>query len=82
MSVKVILPFEYTPYIPRFQTWSSLFYKEPRGVKIKVFDAFFRWGHPNTDFGLKALDEYLAEHKLKIVNKRWTPLLTMVHIEK
>ncbi len=60
----------------------SLFLEEPRGVDIKVFDAFFRWGHPNTDFGLKALDAYLAEHKVKIVNKLWTPLLTMVHIWK
>ncbi|MBK8421718.1 hypothetical protein [Candidatus Villigracilis saccharophilus] len=51
-------------------------------VDIKVFDAFFRWGHPNTDFGLNALDKYLAERKLKIVNKRWTPLLTMVHTRK
>ncbi len=60
----------------------SLFLEEPRGVDIKVFDAFFRWGHPNTDFGLNALDKYLAERKLKIVNKRWTPLLTMVHTRK
>jgi len=28
------------------------------------------------------LDEYLAKQELKIVNKRWTPLLTMVHIQK
>ena len=55
----------------------SLFLEEPRGVDIKVFDAFFRWGHPNTDFGLKALDEHFSNQKLKIVNKRWTPLLTM-----
>ena len=60
----------------------SLFLEEPRGVDIKVFDAFFRWGHPNTDFGLKTLDEYLAQQGLKIVNKRWTPLLTMIHVNK
>ena len=60
----------------------SLFLEEPRGVDIKVFDAFFRWGHPNTDFGLKALDEHFSNQKLKIVNKRWTPLLTMVHTKK
>jgi ubiquinone/menaquinone biosynthesis C-methylase UbiE len=60
----------------------SLFLEEPRGVDIKVFDAFFRWGHPNTDFGLNALDEYLSKQGLKIVNKSWTPLLTMYHIKK
>lgn len=60
----------------------SLFLEEPRGVDIKVFDAFFRWGHPNTDFGLKALDEHFSNQKLKIVNKRWTPLLTMIHTKK
>jgi SAM-dependent methyltransferase len=60
----------------------SIFLEEPRGVDIKFFDFFFRWGHPNTDFGLKALDEFLTERKLKIVNKRWTPLLTMYHIRK
>ena len=59
-----------------------LFLEEPRGVDIKVFDAFYRWGHPNTDFGLNALDEYLAKQELKIVNKRWTPLLTMYQIRK
>jgi len=51
-------------------------------VDIKVFDAFPRWGHPNTDFGLSVLDEYLAKQELKIVNKRWTPLLTIYHIWK
>lgn len=60
----------------------SLFLEEPRGVDIKFFDFFFRWGHPNTDFGLNALDEYLTQRGLKIVNKRWTPLLTMYHIQK
>ena len=60
----------------------SLFLEEPRGVDIKVFDAFFRWGHPDTDFGLKALDEHLAKQGFKIIHKRWTPLLTMVHIQK
>ena len=60
----------------------SLFLEEPRGMDIKFFDSIFRWGHPNTDFGLKALDEHLAKQGLKIVNKRWTPLLTMYHIER
>ena len=60
----------------------SLFLEEPRGVDIKFFDSIFRWGHPDTDFGLKALDEHLDKRELKIVNKRWTPLLTMYHIWK
>lgn len=60
----------------------SLFLEEPRGVDIKVFDALFRWGHPDTDFGLKFLDAYLAECSLSIIYKQWTPLLTMYHIKK
>ena len=59
----------------------QLFLEEPRGVDVKFFDFFFRWGHPNTDFGLKALEEYL---KLRGFNfqKQWTPLLTMYHITR
>lgn len=60
----------------------DIFLEEPRGVDIKAFDFFFRWGHPDTDFGLKALDEYLAIRGLKIVNKRWSPLLTMYRIHQ
>ena len=60
----------------------SLFLEEPRGVDIKFFDSIFRWGHPDTDFGLKALDEHLDKRELKIVNKRWTPLLTMYHVRR
>jgi ubiquinone/menaquinone biosynthesis C-methylase UbiE len=60
----------------------SFFLEEPRGVDIKVFDAFFRWGHPDTDFGLKALDTHLTARGLAIQNKQWTPLLTMYHIKK
>jgi ubiquinone/menaquinone biosynthesis C-methylase UbiE len=56
----------------------SLFLEEPRGVDIKFFDFFFRWGHPNTDFGLNALDEYLKSLGFKY-KKKWTPLLTMYH---
>ena len=59
----------------------SLFLEEPRGVDIKFFDFFFRWGHPNTDFGLKALDEYLKSLDFKF-HKQWTPLLTMYHVLK
>jgi len=57
----------------------SLFLEEPRGVDIKFFDLFFRWGHPNTDFGLNALEEYLRSHNSKF-KKQWTPLLTMYRI--
>jgi ubiquinone/menaquinone biosynthesis C-methylase UbiE len=54
----------------------QLFLEEPRGVDIKFFDFFFRWGHPNTDFGLKALEEYLKSGSFKF-QKQWTPLLTI-----
>jgi len=60
----------------------SLFLEEPRGVDIKAFDFFFRWGHPDTDFGLKVLDEHLSKRGLTIIRKQWTPLLTMYHIRK
>lgn len=60
----------------------SLFLEEPRGVDIKVFDAFFRWGHPDTDFGLSALETHLALNHLSLVRKQWTPLLTMMHAQK
>lgn len=59
-----------------------LFLEEPRGVDIKVFDALFRWGHPDTDFGLNALDAHLTQRKLVIQTKQWTPLLTMYHLTK
>jgi len=60
----------------------SLFLEEPRGVDIKIFDAFFRWGHPNTDFGLNALDAHLTQLGLILRAKQWTPLLTMYHVVK
>jgi len=56
----------------------SVFLEEPRGVDIKVFDIFFRWGHPNTDFGLNRMEEYLHSSGLRF-KKKWTPLLTMYH---
>lgn len=56
----------------------QLFLEEPRGLDIKFFDFFFRWGHPNTDFGLNALEEYLKSRGFKY-QKQWTPLLTMYH---
>ena len=54
----------------------SLFLEEPRGVDLKFFDFLFRWGHPNTDFGLNALEEHLQSRGFKF-QKQWTPLLTM-----
>ncbi len=58
----------------------SLFLEEPRGVDIKFFDFFFRWGHPDSDFGLNALEEHLQPHNFHF-QKQWTPLLTMYHIK-
>jgi len=60
----------------------SLFLEEPRGVDVKIFDALFRWGHPDTDFGLKAMDEHLAKQDLTVLHKRWSPLLTMYRTRK
>ena len=79
MSVKVIWQFGYFLIFPVLKTSEDL---SPSRREDSLFDILFRWGHPITDFGLNALDEYLAEHKLKIVNKRWTPLLTMYHTKK
>ena len=59
----------------------QLFLEEPRGVDIKFFDLFFRWGHPDTDFGLKAMEEYLISHGYKF-KKQWTPLLTLFSANK
>ena len=57
----------------------SLFVEEPRGMDIKLFDFFFRWGHPDSDFGVKRMEEYLLSHGFTVHAKRWTPLMTMVH---
>ncbi len=59
----------------------QLFLEEPRGMDVKFFDFFFRWGHPDTDFGLKVLEEHLNSHDFKF-KKQWTPLLTMYHCSK
>ena len=59
----------------------SLFLEEPRGMDVKFFDFFFRWGHPNTDFGLKVMEEHLKSLGFQF-KKQWTPLLTMYRIEK
>ena len=60
----------------------SLFLEEPRGVDLKLFDFFFRWGHPDSDFGLRALEEYLPTRGLTVRRQQWTPLLTMYHTQK
>ncbi len=57
----------------------SFFVEEPRGVDIKLFDFFFRWGHPDSDFGINRMEEYLKSHGFVICNRQWTPLMTMVH---
>jgi len=59
----------------------SLFLEEPRGVDIKLFDFLFRWGHPDSDFGLNALEENLKLRGFQF-KKQWTPLLTMYHALK
>jgi ubiquinone/menaquinone biosynthesis C-methylase UbiE len=59
----------------------TLFLEEPRGVDIKLFDFFFRWGHPDSDFGLKAMEEHLKTLGFRFT-KQWTPLLTMYRVQK
>lgn len=59
----------------------SLFVEEPRGVDIKLFDFFFRWGHPDSDFGMNRMIEHLKTHGFAIRGKQWTPLMTMVHAQ-
>lgn len=59
----------------------SLFLEEPRGLDIRLFDFFFRWGHPDSDFGLKALENHLKTNDLHF-KKQWTPLLTMYRADR
>jgi len=58
----------------------QLFLEEPRGMDVRFFDFFFRWGHPDTDFGLTAMEGYLSTNGFHFV-KQWTPLLTMYRVE-
>ena len=58
----------------------QIFLEEPRGMDIKLFDFFFRWGHPDNDFGLKAMEEFLKSRGFKF-QKQWTPLLTMYSVQ-
>ena len=59
----------------------QLFLEEPRGVDVKFFDFLFRWGHPDSDFGLKFVEEHLKSRGFKL-KKQWTPLLTMYHVQR
>lgn len=59
----------------------QLFLEEPRGIDLKFFDFLFRWGHPDSDFGLTALEEHLHSRGFQF-QKQWTPLLTMYRINK
>lgn len=91
-SKDVVVIFGVLHHIPEWRTMideisrvlrpdGKLFLEEPRGVDIKFFDFFFRWGHPDTDFGLKALEGHLQSHCFHF-KKQWTPILTMYHIQK
>jgi ubiquinone/menaquinone biosynthesis C-methylase UbiE len=53
------------------------FVEEPRGMDLKLFDFFFRWGHPDSDFGIHRMEQYLTSHGFIICQKQWTPLMTM-----
>ncbi|HMB21538.1 MAG TPA: class I SAM-dependent methyltransferase [Anaerolineales bacterium] len=60
----------------------SFFVEEPRGMDLKLFDFFFRWGHPDSDFGIQRMEQYLRSRGFEICNKQWTPLMTMYRAQK
>jgi ubiquinone/menaquinone biosynthesis C-methylase UbiE len=60
----------------------SLFVEEPRGMDLKLFEVFFRWGHPDSDFSSRRMEQYLKSRGFKISNKQWTPLMTMYRVQK
>jgi len=60
----------------------SFFVEEPRGMDLKLFDFFFRWGHPDSDFGINRMEQYLQSRGFRICNKQWTPLLTMYRADR
>jgi ubiquinone/menaquinone biosynthesis C-methylase UbiE len=60
----------------------NLFVEEPRGMDVRLFDFFFRWGHPDSDFGSRRMEQYLQSHGFKICHKQWTPLLTMYRADR
>lgn len=59
-----------------------LFVEEPRGAELQLFEVFFRWGHPQTDFSLRAFESYCRQQGLRLIKKAWTPLLSMYHWQK
>ena len=54
----------------------QFFLEEPRGTDLRLFDFFFHWGHPDSDFGLKVMEEYLKSRGFRF-QKQWTPLMTI-----
>jgi ubiquinone/menaquinone biosynthesis C-methylase UbiE len=54
-----------------------LFLEEPRGTDLRLFDFFFRWAHPASDFSLRGLEDHLRARGWTRVRKQWTPLMTM-----
>jgi hypothetical protein len=64
------------------RTGGSFFVEEPRGMDLKLFDFFFRWGHPNSDFGIQLMEQYLKSNGFTICNKQWTPLMTMFRADR
>ncbi len=60
----------------------SFFVEEPRGLDLKLFEVFFRWGHPDSDFGSLRMEQYLTSRGFKICNKQWTPLMTMYRADR
>lgn len=59
----------------------SLFVEEPRGLDLKLFDFFFRWGHPDSDFGVRRMELYFRSCGLEVRGKQWTPLMTVFHAQ-
>ncbi len=60
----------------------SFFVEEPRGMDLRLFDFFFRWGHPDSDCGILRMEQHLKSGGFKICNKQWTPLLTMYRADR
>lgn len=60
----------------------SFFVEEPRGMDLKLFEIFFRWGHPDSDFGVRRMEQYLTSRGFRICNKQWTLLMTMYRAQK
>jgi ubiquinone/menaquinone biosynthesis C-methylase UbiE len=59
----------------------AFFIEEPRGTDLQLFDFFFRWGHPDSDFGLKVMEEHLKLCGFRF-KKQWTPLMTIYRAQK